>query len=41
MMSGNITEFRLLFPALLPCIYGIAYGARMTVATTISRARTG
>ena len=26
MLSGNISEFRMLFPALLPCIYGIAYG---------------
>jgi hypothetical protein len=28
MMNGNLSEFRMLFPALLPCIYGIAYGAR-------------
>jgi hypothetical protein len=24
-MGGNISEFRLLFPAILPCIYGISY----------------
>jgi hypothetical protein len=28
MMNGNLSEFRMLFPALLPCMYGIAYGAR-------------
>jgi hypothetical protein len=28
MLSGNISEFRMLFPALLPCIYGIAYAGR-------------
>ncbi|HWX30833.1 MAG TPA: hypothetical protein VNZ53_25775 [Steroidobacteraceae bacterium] len=30
MLSGNISEFRLLLPAILPCLYGIsfAYGAR-------------
>jgi hypothetical protein len=27
MMSGNLSEFRMLFPVLVPCIYGIAYGA--------------
>jgi len=27
MLSGNLSEFRLLFPVLLPCIYGIAYAA--------------
>jgi hypothetical protein len=25
-MSGNISEFRILWPAILPCIFGIAYG---------------
>jgi hypothetical protein len=28
MMNGNLSEFRMLFPVLLPCIYGIAAGAR-------------
>jgi hypothetical protein len=28
MMNGNLSEFRMLFPALLPCMYGIAYSAR-------------
>jgi len=28
MMNGNLSEFRMLFPALLPCMYGIAYAAR-------------
>jgi hypothetical protein len=30
MLSGNISEFRLLLPAILPCLYGIsyAYGVR-------------
>jgi hypothetical protein len=27
MMSGNLSEFRMLFPVLLPCIYGIAYAS--------------
>lgn len=27
MMNGNLSEFRVLFPALLPCMYGIAYAA--------------
>jgi hypothetical protein len=27
MMNGNLSEFRMLFPVLVPCIYGIAYGA--------------
>lgn len=27
MMSGNLAEFRILFPVLIPCIYGIAYAA--------------
>jgi hypothetical protein len=27
MMSGNLSEFRMLFPVLMPCIYGIAYAA--------------
>jgi hypothetical protein len=27
MMNGNLSEFRMLFPVLLPCIYGVAYGA--------------
>jgi len=27
-LSGNISEFRMLWPVLLPCIYGIAYAAR-------------
>jgi hypothetical protein len=25
MMNGNLAEFRLLLPALLPCIYGLAF----------------
>jgi hypothetical protein len=25
MMNGNIAEFRMLLPAILPCIYGVAY----------------
>jgi len=28
MMAGNLSEFRMLFPVLIPCIYGIALGAR-------------
>jgi len=32
MMNGNLSEFRMLFPVLIPCIYGIAY----SVATTQS-----
>jgi hypothetical protein len=28
MMNGNLSEFRMLLPALLPCIYGISYAAR-------------
>jgi len=28
MMNGNLSEFRMLLPALLPCMYGIAYGAQ-------------
>jgi hypothetical protein len=28
MMSGNLSEFRILLPVLLPCIYGISYAAR-------------
>ena len=27
MMAGNLAEFRMLFPVLLPCIYGVAYAA--------------
>ncbi len=27
MMAGNLAEFRMLFPVLLPCIYGLAYAA--------------
>jgi len=34
MMGGNLSEFRMLFPVLMPCIYGIAY-----VAAASSRAR--
>lgn len=30
MMNGNLAEFRMLFPALLPCMYGIAYAARQS-----------
>ena len=30
MMAGNLSEFRMLFPVLIPCIYGIAMGARET-----------
>ena len=30
MMSGNIAEFRMLLPVVLPCIYGIAYARRPT-----------
>ena len=26
-MNGNMSEFRLLLPALLPCVYGLAYAA--------------
>jgi hypothetical protein len=29
MLNGNIAEFRLLWPVILPCIYGVAYSARM------------
>jgi hypothetical protein len=25
-MNGNLSEFRMLFPVLIPCIYGISYG---------------
>lgn len=28
MMAGNLSEFRMLFPAMIPCIYGIAYAAK-------------
>jgi hypothetical protein len=28
MMNGNLSEFRMLFPALLPCIYGMAWRPR-------------
>lgn len=28
MMNGNLSELRMLFPALLPCMYGMAYAAR-------------
>ena len=28
MMSGNLSEFRLLLPVVLPCIYGIAHAHR-------------
>ncbi len=31
MLGGNISEFRLLFPALLPIVYGVAYNARSEV----------
>lgn len=30
MLSGNISEFRLLLPVILPCIYGLAYEAAKT-----------
>ncbi len=36
MLSGNISEFRLLLPALLPCIYGLAYEARPTRCTAVA-----
>jgi len=34
MMSGNLSEFRMLFPVLLPCIYGIAYAAARSQSGT-------
>lgn len=36
MLSGNISEFRLLLPVLLPCIYGLAYEAGATARSTES-----
>jgi hypothetical protein len=27
MMDGNLAEFRLLLPAVLPCVYGLAYAS--------------
>lgn len=30
MMNGNLSEFRMLLPAILPCIYAIAYAARQS-----------
>jgi len=27
MMNGNLAEFRMLFPVLIPCVYGVAYAA--------------
>jgi hypothetical protein len=30
MLSGNLSEFRMLLPAILPCIYGIAWAGRAT-----------
>jgi hypothetical protein len=33
MMAGNLSEFRMLFPALLPCMYGIAYGGQRCNST--------
>ena len=30
MMDGNLSEFRMLWPALLPCIYGLAYFGRLS-----------
>jgi hypothetical protein len=34
MMNGNLAEFRMLFPVLLPCIYGIAYAAARSQSGT-------
>jgi hypothetical protein len=31
MMNGNLAEFRLLLPALLPCIYGLAFATSVPV----------
>lgn len=31
MMDSNMAEFRLLLPAVLPCVYGLAYAARDSV----------
>jgi hypothetical protein len=42
MMNGNLAEFRMLFPVVLPCIYGIAYAApRLRIENTVSPVRTG
>jgi hypothetical protein len=38
MLGGNISEFRLLFPALLPIVYGVAYNARSAARPTQSAA---
>jgi len=33
MMNGNLSEFRMLFPVLIPCIYGAAYASRWRTCT--------
>jgi len=38
MMNGNLSEFRMLFPVLIVCIYGIAYGHRQKRAAELSEA---
>jgi hypothetical protein len=38
MMNGNLSEFRMLFPVLLPCIYGIAFGAQGQAAPAPGKA---
>jgi len=39
MMNGNIAEFRMLLPVILPCIYGIAYAKARSrgLVTSLSR----
>lgn len=40
MMAGNLAEFRMLFPVLLPCIYGVAYAVSGRNATEPSQSGT-
>lgn len=39
MMNGNIAEFRMLLPAILPCIFGIAYAKGRAPGPVISLSR--
>ncbi len=41
MMAGNLAEFRMLFPVLLPCIYGVAYAASARGRDAANRAQSG
>ncbi len=33
MMAGNLSEFRMLFPAMIPCVFGIAYASAQRCRT--------